>query len=193
MSSAFSARGGPDGNGGAASDDDGIGGGFATASSGPQGSGGAGGDPSGPASSAQSSSSSAQASSSSSAAASSTTGGGTDPEIPCGNDTCTGGKVCCVRYGNNNDLSCETKGQCGFEYYQVECNNQHDCPGNDVCCGRFQGNQVGYIAVECSPTCDDSGLGSGILMCFDDPQICDPGVDCLDSGVLPDDYSYCEG
>jgi len=117
--------------------------------------------------------------------------GGPTVDIPCGNDTCTPGEVCCVQSSNPFNSWCASAGQCGYGYIQVGCNGPNDCGANQVCCGRFEVN-VGYHEVLCSPTCDNDGVTVGIIMCGDDPQSCPSPSQCYQSSYLPPGHSFCQ-
>ena len=135
-----------------------------------------------------SSSSSGSSSSSSSGSSSSSSSGGPTVEIPCGPDTCGEGESCCVPYGGNQPPHCAASGQCGLGWLEVSCNGPNDCPDAEVCCGRYNNT---YLSVSCSPDCNNSPQSDGILMCGDDPTICQPGDTCNPSGFLPPGHAYC--
>jgi hypothetical protein len=131
------------------------------------------------------------ASSSAGEPSSSSTGGGVMPEIPCTQQTCTGGDVCCVHDFNPSQDHCAAPGQCDGGFTEVSCNGPNDCDPNEVCCGALL-NDGGYQIVECVNNCGNTSTTTGILMCGDEPSICPMGQNCYQSSYLPTDHGFCQ-
>jgi hypothetical protein len=118
-----------------------------------------------------------------------TTGGGSSVEIPCTNETCGPGQVCCVDKGDHDKDHCALKGSCGGGYLEVACNDSADCAPGEVCCGTSQ-NQS-WVKVECTSYCQPNGGAWLTPLCENEPWVCPGFFNCKDSKSLPDGFSYC--
>ena len=87
---------------------------------------------------------------------------------------------------------CESPGKCGEGTIEASCNNNQDCSGNQICCGRFSYNENVYIKISCASSCQNSRSSMGVKMCHDDPGACQQWEQCKPSMVLPPGYSYCD-
>jgi hypothetical protein len=106
--------------------------------------------------------------------------------VPCtaSGTECKAGQVCCFSTTSAADDHCGTKGQCGDDYVELDCNDKSDCPG-EVCCTNLSDNLVSPIS--CQPTCTASG----------DHDVCSSLQSCLSTqGCAPFipgymDYGIC--
>lgn len=112
------------------------------------------------------------------------------PEIPCGNQTCLGPEVCCISYQGAQYDECGPPGSCSDTSVEAACDGPDDCPGAQICCGRFVENPGYYTEVACVPTCESVPGTLGVTMC-ESAADC-TGADCVASGWLPDGFSYCD-
>ncbi|MSP26137.1 MAG: hypothetical protein EXR75_13465 [Myxococcales bacterium] len=128
----------------------------------------------------------------SSVTATTATGGGPMVSIPCGNDTCVTGEVCCVGVSGQNTVACAAVGACGVGSISVGCNSAADCAVGQVCCGAYSNVQQQYQSVKCAEQCTSNNPGMpAFVMCAGDAD-CPPNDQCKDSVKLPDGFGYCD-
>ncbi len=162
-----------------------------TASSTTGGSGGSGGDGVGGGDTSTSTSSGNGGAGGGSTSSSGNGGAGgqasTPVEIPCGNQTCKTGEMCCVELGPNGKNSCATEqAGCANNEVAVECNGPSDCPNSEVCCAQVSMNgppPPDVSDVECKAKCESSGQSMAITLC-ETAQDC-PGGQCNNTMMLP--------
>jgi hypothetical protein len=83
--------------------------------------------------------------------------------VGCGNQTCTGGNVCCVSIGGGGGMQLECKDNCGGNQATFACDGPEDCPGEECCFARS------------GSTCDTScGFGAQVA--------CRSAQDCPGAG-----------
>ena len=116
---------------------------------------------------------------------------GNSVSIPCTNETCSGGEICCVHYQSEANDKCAPPGQCGSGYVEVGCNGPMDCAGSEICCGHWN-QQSGYQQIDCMPSCNSTASYTAITMCGDDPSVCLSWQDCDPSQFLPTGHSLCQ-
>jgi hypothetical protein len=113
-----------------------------------------------------------------------TTGDPVVAQVPCAEDPCLPGQICCLSRINAQLDMCSDNPQCGEDAIPLACNGPEDCPGQ-ICCGRFQNNQ--WRETACKSQCDGN---DDLVMCTGSPDICD-GAECRPSQFLGMGYAYC--
>ncbi|MBW2454605.1 MAG: hypothetical protein JRI68_08845 [Deltaproteobacteria bacterium] len=104
--------------------------------------------------------------------------GGAPPvtEIPCGDETCVTGELCCAAMQQGSQPHCELVNVgCDEGEIAISCNGPSDCTGDDVCCvvASMSGGWPPDISpVECVATCEASGQGMAFVLC-ESEQDCD--------------------
>lgn len=71
----------------------------------------------------------------------------------------------------------------------IQCDDRSDCPGNQVCCGRF--DEEGYTGVSCRADCNDIPGVQAVRFCSPTaaPDECaEIGKTCQKSQSLPGYY-----
>ena len=115
--------------------------------------------------------------------------GGAPPvsEVPCGEDTCVDGELCCAPMQQGGVPHCETvQTGCDEDEIPISCNGPDDCLGSDVCCvvvNASGGWPPDISPVECVPTCEDTGEGMAFTLC-DGPEDCD-NEPCQEIPMMP--------
>ncbi|RLB55329.1 MAG: hypothetical protein DRI90_19555 [Deltaproteobacteria bacterium] len=115
--------------------------------------------------------------------------GGAPPvsEVPCGDETCLNGELCCAPMQQGGVPHCETpETGCDEQEIPIACNGPSDCLGSDVCCVvvNMNGGWPPDISpVECVPTCQDTGEGMAFTLC-EGPEDCDDEP-CQEIPMMP--------
>lgn len=167
-----------------------------TSSSGGSSASGSGSSSGGSSSSGSSSGGSSGGSSSSgSSSGGSSSGGYKSPGVACGmtpagmDQYCGAGTICCA---NALGYSCQPAGQPCIGGLTLACDDQTDCPGGQVCCGRWS-QAAGYKNVSCQKTCKNDPGTVAVRFCdvnAPKDECAGAGLTCLPSLSL-ENYFIC--
>ena len=106
--------------------------------------------------------------------------GGAPPvsEVPCGDDTCVTGELCCAPMQQGGQPHCETvQTGCDEDEIPISCNGPSDCQGGEVCCVLVSMDVDGgwlpdFSPIECVPICESTGQGMAFTLC-EGPDDCE--------------------
>jgi hypothetical protein len=121
-------------------------------------------------------------------------GGGSSPvAIPCDEEVCGEGEVCCAVHQEPNVLvECADADprDCPKDTFGIECDGDEDCLPGESCCGTA--DSEGWSSIYCSVSCGGNRTLCGGPDAPDEDQCPDAQCDCVESGDLPG-YYHCVG